>query len=203
MKTLLLLICCSLLGVGTACAQRLQAGVRGGIVLTDHRFEAVRIDGRSFYPGPKRPGYDIGFVLRLNLSRRLHLQSEFNYVSANYEIRTNGSTGHGIRLRAERFEIPVELGIQLGVLRIFGGVRFRPAQGGHSNAPRTLEVSFNDDNVACMGGIGLNIRKFFIDLRASGYPRGRVWQTFTSGGASQRVEVAHDIVYGCSMGFFF
>ena len=203
MKTLFLSLCCLLLGVGTACAKRLQVGVRAGMNLTDYKFDRAKIGDLSFSPGAKRPGFEAGAVLRLNLSQHLHLQSEFNYVSANYAVRMGGSAGRDLRLRAHRFEIPVEMGLQFGVVRLFGGVRFRPAQSGHSSAPQTLSISFNDPNVAVIGGLGLNIRKFFVDLRASGYPRSRVWQTFTSHGVSQRGRVSHDIVYGCSMGFFF
>ena len=54
-----------------------------------------------------------------------------------------------------------------------------------------------------MGGLGFNVRKFFIDFRISGYPRSRVWHDFTSEGIAQRVKVPHDIVYGGSLGFFF
>ena len=54
-----------------------------------------------------------------------------------------------------------------------------------------------------MGGLGLNIRKFFIDFRISGFPRSRVWHDFTSKGATHRVKVPRDIVYGGSVGFFF
>ena len=61
---------------------------------------------------------------------------------------------------------------------------------------------FNGD-VGVMGGLGFNVRKFFIDFRISGYPRSRVWHDFTSEGIAQRVKVPHDIVYGGSLGFFF
>lgn len=203
MKMLFLTLCCLLLGVGSACAKRLQAGVRGGVTLTDYKFAPVKIGDISFSPGAKRPGFDMGLVIRLNLSRRIHLQSEFNYVSANYDLRSGGAAGRNIRIEAKRFEIPVEMGFQFGVVRIFAGARFRPAQGGHSSAPETVNISFNNHNVAVIGGLGLNIRKFFIDFRASGYPRNRIWQTFTSHGTSQRVKISHDMVYGCSMGFFF
>lgn len=54
-----------------------------------------------------------------------------------------------------------------------------------------------------MGGLGFNVRKFFIDFRISGYPRSRVWHDFTSEGIARRVKVPHDIVYGGSLGFFF
>lgn len=203
MKTIFLTLCLLLSGLGAARAQRLQAGLRAGATLTDYRFSPVRFGERTFSSGPMRAGYDVGFVVRWNLTSRLHLQSELDYGRSVYGIRTSRHADREIRIRADRLTVPVEVGFQLGVVRLFGGAQFRVAQGGKSDKPDLLRIAFNDGDVAVMGGIGLNIRKFFIDLRASGYPRGRVWQHFTSQGETQRVMVSHDIVYGCSMGFFF
>ena len=72
-----------------------------------------------------------------------------------------------------------------------------------SSAPQLLRVRFNNGDIGVMGGLGFNVRKFFIDFRISGYPRSRVWHDFTSDGVSRRVKVPHDIVYGGSVGFFF
>lgn len=204
MKKLFIALACTLLTVGGASAQRrIQVGVRGGINATDYKIAPTRIGDTRFTAGPARIGYEAGFVLRLNITRHLHLQSELNYNFVNYNVRAEGLTQRNIVLRTERLEIPVELGLQFGILRLFGGVRFRVAESEHSNAPRLLKVGFNDSNVAILGGIGLNIRKFFIDLRITGYPRSHVWQDYTSEGVTQRVRVPHDIVYGGSIGFFF
>ena len=108
-----------------------------------------------------------------------------------------------IALRTERFEIPVQLGFQFGVLRLFGGALFRVTESERSSVPQLLKVRFNNGDVGVMGGLGFNIRKFFIDFRISGYPRSRVWHDFTSEGIARRVKVPHDIVYGGSLGFFF
>ena len=109
----------------------------------------------------------------------------------------------GIALRTERFEIPVQLGFQFGVLRLFGGALFRVTESERSSVPQLLKVRFNNGDVGVMGGLGFNVRKFFIDFRISGYPRSRVWHDFTSEGIARRVKVPHDIVYGGSLGFFF
>ena len=109
----------------------------------------------------------------------------------------------GIALRTERFEIPVQLGFQFGVLRLFGGALFRVTESERSSVPQLLKVRFNNGDVGVMGGLGFNVRKFFIDFRISGYPRSRVWHDFTSEGIARRVKVPHDIVYGGSVGFFF
>ena len=80
---------------------------------------------------------------------------------------------------------------------------FRLADSSHSSAPQLLRVRFNNDEMAVMGGIGLNIRHFFLDFRVQGYPRSRIWNTFVSEGVTQRVKVSRDLVYGGSIGFFF
>lgn len=192
------------LGVtGAVSAQRLMVGVRGGVKVADYSFVPTRIGNVHFSPGSLRAGYDVGFVLRLNLSKHLHLQSELNYAFINYDIRTQGAGRRTVTLRTERLEIPVQLGFQFGALRLFGGAQFRVSDSERSNAAQVLKIGFNDGDVAVMGGIGLNIRKFFIDFRASGYPRSRVWHHFTSNGITRRVKAPHDIVYGGTIGFFF
>lgn len=204
MKKLFILLLCTFLTAGAASAQRrLQLGVRGGVNLTDYKIAPTRIGDNRFTAGPARIGYEAGFVLRLNLTRHLHLQSELNYNFVNYNLRSEGKTPREIVLRTQRFEIPVELGLQLGVVRLFGGARFRVADSERSSIPRLLKVDFNDHDTALVGGIGLNIKKFFIDLRVTGYPRSHVWQNYTSYDQTQRVRVKHDLIYGGSLGFFF
>lgn len=203
MKRFLLTLLVLLAGTGAASAQRLQIGLRGGVNVTDYRFTPTQIGDIRFSPGADQTGGEAGLVLRLNLWRHLHIQSEFNYAFVNYSVRANGATRRDVRLHTERFEIPLQLGFQFGVVRIFGGVQFRVADDLRSSAPNMLKVGFNNGDVGLTGGLGLNIGKFFIDFRVSGYPRSHVWQTLTSYGEAERVRVSHDIVYGGSIGFFF
>ena len=203
MKHLVFTLLAALVFSGAASAQRLMVGVRGGVNFADYSFVPTRIGDTRFTPGAVRAGYDVGFVLRLNLSKHLHLQSELNYAFVNYNVLAENSGSRRIALRTERFEIPVQLGFQFGVLRLFGGALFRVTESERSSVPQLLKVRFNNGDVGVMGGLGFNIRKFFIDFRISGYPRSRVWHDFTSEGIARRVKVPHDIVYGGSLGFFF
>lgn len=92
MKHLFPLLLCALLLTGTASAQRrFQVGVRGGVTTTSYTFSRVEIGENRFRPGPAKAGYQAGFVLRFNLTRRLHLQSELNFAFVNYSIRAEGS----------------------------------------------------------------------------------------------------------------
>lgn len=203
MKHLFFILFSALLIPGAASARRLQVGVHGGISVADYSFVPTRIGEVGFSPGSLRAGYNAGLVARLNLSNCVHLQTELNYAFINYEVRTQGAGLDHLTLRTQRFEIPVHLGFQFGPLRLFGGVQFRAASSERSSAPQVLKVRFNNGDAGITGGIGLGIRKFFIDFRATGYPRSRVWHEFTSHGTTQRVKVPHDIVYSGSIGFFF
>lgn len=204
MKRFIPLFLCLCALAGTASARNFKVGVRGGVNLSDYTFDPIRIDGTAFSSGSGRVGYEGGLVLRLDLSKHLHLQSELNYAAVRYEVRANnGSYERTVALRTQRFQIPVELGVQLGVVRLFGGAQFRVASSVHSSNRSLLQAEFNDRNVSLIGGLGLNIRKFFIDFRVSGYPRARVWHRYTSHEITRRVSVPHDVVYGGSIGFFF
>ena len=186
MKHLVFTLLAALVFSGAASAQRLMVGVRGGVNFADYSFVPTRIGDTRFTPGAVRAGYDVGFVLRLNLSKHLHLQSELNYAFVNYNVLAGSRR---IALRTERFEIPVQLGFQFGVLRLFGGALFRVTESERSSVPQLLKVRFNNGDVGVMGGLGFNVRKFFIDFRISGYPRSRVWHDFTSEGIARRVKV--------------
>ena len=115
MKHLFPLLLCALLLTGAASAQRrFQVGVRGGVTTTSYTFSRVEIGENRFRPGPAKADYQAGFVLRFNLTRRLHLQSELNFAFVNYSIRAEGSRTRSVSLRSERFEIPLQLGLQFG-----------------------------------------------------------------------------------------
>lgn len=203
MKRLLFTLCAAVLACGTLSAQRLQVGLRGGLNAASYSFESVTIGSNTFSPASARAGFETGLAVRLNLTRHLHLQSELDYNFVNYSIHAAGRLPRDISVRAERLEVPVQLGLQFGILRLFGGVSFRLADSAHSSAPELLRVRFNNDDTAVIGGLGLNVRHFFLDVRIQGYPRSRVWNTFASEGAEQRVKVSRNLVYGASIGFFF
>lgn len=203
MKKFFTLLSTFVLLCGGVSAQRFQFGLRGGINTVSQRFDRVHIDNLTIAPGKAQVGYEAGAVLRLNISRHIHLQSELNYAFVNYDFKFLSGPDRDLKIRTERLEIPVQLGLQFGALRLFGGAGFRVMQTGHSDDADRLSVRFNDDDIAIMGGIGFNIRKFFFDFRLSGYPRSHVWHTFVSNGVSQRVKVDRNLTYCGSIGFFF
>ena len=192
MKHCLLLFAALVLS-GAASAQRLRLGVRAGMNTSDYRFSTVRIGDTYVSRGGARAGFDVGLVFRYDLSRRFHLQAETDYVFANYAYRLRGGAVHDVRIRAERLEIPVELGSV-----------FRATNSQRSSAPGIFRVKFNDGDVALTGGLGVQIRSFFLDFRITLHPQGRTWNTFTLAGAEpQRVGIGRNILYGGSIGLFF
>lgn len=203
MKHLLLTLLVGLLLGGSASAQRFRVGARGGVNFSDYKFEPVTLAGTRFSPGPSALGYEAGIVLRFNITRRLHLQTEIDYSFVNYDIRAAGNGVRTLHIKTERMQIPVQIGLQFGVVRLFGGVQFRVAQSADSSVPRMLKIGFNDGDIALTGGLGLHISHFFLDFRITGFPRSRVRHTFTSQDETARVKVPHDIVYGATLGFFF
>ena len=76
---------------------------RRRVNFADYSFVPTRIGDTHFTPGAVRAGYDVGFVLRLNLSKHLHLQSELNYAFVNYNVLAENSGSRRIALRTERF----------------------------------------------------------------------------------------------------
>lgn len=193
----------ALFTVGAASAQRLQVGVRGGMNTVDYHFLPVEIGQVRFTPGACKPGFDAGLVVRLGLTNNLDIQSGANYAFVNYGIVASNGWSRKITVECERLEIPVELGVRLGAFRLFGGATFRLAEGQRNGGSELVRIDFSRHRVALMGGIGLNIKKFFLDLRVSGYPSTHYYDTFRSGVGEARATVRRGIVYGASMGFFF
>ena len=203
MNRFLFILLISSVTAGSVSGKRVPVGLRGGANFSDYRFPSVEIDGTRFTSGPVRTGYEGGLVLRLDLTRHFHLQSELDYAFVDYAV--NAATSDRTRridIRTERLEVPVQLGFQLGPLRLFGGAQFRLSQSQRSSDTNLLRIGFNDSDMALTGGAGLKIRKFFLEFRVTGYPGSRT-NEFQSGSTVERVRLKHHIVYGSSIGFFF
>lgn len=192
-----------LLGVCSARAQHFRVGVRAGINAEDYASSPVQLEGTTFTPGSAKIGYEAALVLRFRLARHLHLQTGLNYQFSPYVFHLEGQVHGRLTIDARRLEIPVELGLNFGVLRLFAGPVFRVAQWQKSSVPKLLGIKFNDSDIALTGGVGLHVRRFFIDFRVTGYPWSNVRNTYRSGDTSARVNVRRALLYGGSVGLFF
>lgn len=181
-----------------------MVGVRGGVNFADYSVRPDIGDIR-FTPGSPRAGYDVA-------SSRLNSRSTSTCNQASFtELITLVNYLCGPKMlnagkppdATERFEIPVQLGFQFGVLRLFGGLRTVPRHGLRAQQfPQLLRIGFNNGDVGIMGGLASTSANS-SSTSASRLPRSRVWHDFTSDGVSRRVKVPHDIVYGGFVGFFF
>ena len=201
-----LLILLAVSSVTTASfAQRFQVGARIGANLSDYSTADAKFTEGTFYRGSVRAGFEAAILFRLNITRHLNLQTEFEYDRANYDFRYSGPAyaQRNVRLHADRIEIPLLLGIDAGPVRLFGGASFRAAHSENSSAPSLLRLKFNDSDVALTGGAGLKINKFFIEGRISGYPKKSLTNKITSKGETLDIKVCHNIKWTLTAGFFF
>ena len=204
MKRLFIMLTLLLAMVATSHAQRLQVGVRVGFNATDFSLPKVLFDGGYVVGGNTKVGFETALMARLNITRHLHLQTEFEYSRTGYQLRYVSPTFEQIiKVHANRIEIPLMAGVTIGPIRLFGGPFFRIAHSEKSSAPLLAKLRFNDSDVGIMGGVGVNIRKFFVEARISGYPKSSIRSSVEVDGYRQRVKVGRNIRYSLSTGFFF
>lgn len=186
MKHCLLLFAALVLS-GAASAQRLRLGVRAGMNTSDYRFSTVRIGDTYVSRGgtcgirrgaglPVRPLAPLPSASRNRLRlRQLRLpparRGRARRAHTGRTARNPGRTGLPIRQGAP----PVR------------GAVFRATNSQRSSAPGIFRVKFNDGDVALTGGLGVQIRSFFLDFRITLHPQGRTWNTFTSPARSRNV----------------
>lgn len=186
-------------------AQRFRFGIRAGVNLVDYSMGNAVFTRGSVLHGNTKAGFETALVGRLNITRHLHLQTEFEFSRTGYGFlySESGVGRRDVKIHANRIEIPLEIGLNAGPVRLFGGVAFRVAHSEKSNAPTLLKVKFNDSDVGIMGGVGVNIRRFIIDARITGYPKASTANMMTSHGETKRVSVGRHIRWSLSAGFLF
>lgn len=186
-------------------AQIFRVGVRAGANISDYSFSDFTFNGVAISHGKPKAGFETALVARLTIITMLHVQAEFEYSRTGYGFTYvgDGEPGRSIKVHANRMEIPLELGVNIGPVRLFTGVAFRVAHNEKSNAPSLLKVEFNGSNTGIMGGVGLNIRRLFIDARITGYPRSSGKNTFIIDGDRRRVSVGRNLRWSLSAGVMF
>ncbi len=204
MKRLVTTIIILLAMVTATYAQRFQVGIRVGANAADLSLPKVSFEDGYVVGGNTKVGFETALMARLNITRHLHLQTEFEYSRSGYQLRyVSPIFEQTIKIHANRVEIPLMLGVTIGPIRLFGGTFFRVAHSEKSDAPQLAKIKFNDSDIGIMGGLGLNIRKFFVEARISGYPKSSIKNSVESDGYRQSVKVGRHIRYSLSAGFFF
>ena len=190
--------------VATTSAQSLRVGFRVGANAADLSLPKVTFEDGYIVSGNTRVGVETALVARLNITPHLHLQTEFEYSRSGYQLRYVAPIiEQRVKIDANRVEIPLIIGVNIGPLRLFGGTFIRIAHSEKSDIPILAKIKFNDSDVGLMGGVGVNIRNFFIETRISGYPRTVIKSHIESRGVQQQVRVRQHIRYSLSTGIFF
>ncbi|MBQ2394352.1 MAG: PorT family protein [Alistipes sp.] len=204
MKRIFSTVTMLLVMAATAFAQRFQVGFRVGANVADITIPRVELNEEYIVGGKARIGFETALMARLEIIHRLHLQAEFEFSRLGYQLRyVHPEYERLVKLYANRVEIPLMLGVDVGPMRLFAGLYFRIAHSEKSNAPSVAKVGFNDSDIGVMGGVGLNIRRFFIEARLSGYPKSYVTSTIEANGHKQRVRIHRNIRYSISTGIYF
>lgn len=174
MKRLYLLIATWLLLVWSADAQILGFGARVGIGTGTYDFNSIPITGGTIEPtGERVSGYQAALFMRLSIPRFVYIQPEVQLSRRDYIL--------GIKYPAEakmyktvcthRVDIPLLVGIKLGSVRLFGGPVWRidsrqRIEGGGDTA---FDIIFNDNDIAAVGGLGVEFDGVFFEIRYSSY----------------------------------
>lgn len=203
MKRIFFTLLLSTLLTTASFAQRFQAGIRAGANVADFSIPTVSFDEGLLRDGKSKMGFEAALVTRLALTQHLHIQAEFEYDRLNYSLKlTKSASQREFKLHANRIEIPLMLGLNVGPLRLFCGASFRVGHNEKSSLPSMLKVKFDNSKVAMTGGIGLNLRKFFIEGRLTGYP-GSSRNIITLNGVDRTVTAKRDIKWSMTAGFLF
>lgn len=186
-------------------AQRFNVGLRAGTNIADYAIPTVATDDGQLRSGGNKAGFETALMLRIALTKHINVQAEFEYDRANYAFKfrqTGSAAAKELNIHANRIEIPVVLGLNVGPFRFFGGAAFRIAHNEKSSSPSMLQVKFSDSKVALTGGAALNIRRFFIEGRLTGYPKGAE-HIYKIKGTDHNVSPRRDLKWSITAGILF
>ncbi len=174
MKRLVLLLVGTLLTCWAADAQLLGFGARIGIGTGSYEFNSVPIEGGTLEPvGDRVGGYQAALLLRLSLPTFIFVQPELQFSQRDYVfgIKYPSQPKEYRNIRAYRMDIPLLLGFKFGSVRIFGGPVWRVGshQYAHGESKIPLEVTFNDNDIAAVGGASVEFDGVFMEIRYTGY----------------------------------
>lgn len=203
MKVLFTTLCLIVATVTASSAQILRIGVRGGVNLSDVRFDEISIGDYSVSRVKDSPGYQIALVTRFSIPKFLQISPELQFTSHDYRYSVGGAKSGEVRVATKRLELPVMIGFNIKALRVFAGPVFRLS---HSEKPNNdylgLKVKYNDSDVGIVAGAGLDIGKFFVDARYSVYPK-TTYNLMSFGRDHRYVKMKRNAMWQFSAGFFF
>ncbi|MDE6139592.1 MAG: PorT family protein [Alistipes sp.] len=196
--------------LGVACsltvanAQFLHVGLRGGLNLSDVAFSGFSLDDATVSKGRTKCGYQAAFMMRANLTRHLNLQAELEYSCAinSYDIN-RGSYVRSTNIQLRRLMLPVELGLQFGAIRLFGGASFSLGDWTGNSHASVLAVDYDLPDVAIVGGLGVHFRKIFLEARVQSSAKSSQYYLYRIGSTVRSVKIKRNLLWSFSAGFFF
>lgn len=207
MKRITLLMATLLALVGSANAQILGFGARVGIGTGSYHFNSVPITGGTLEPTSDRvSGYQAAIFMRLTIPRFIYIQPELQLSQRDYVmgIKYPAEPKKYKTVRTHRVDVPLLVGIKLGSVRLFGGPVWRidSRQSIDGGGETTFNVVFNDNDIAAMGGLGVEFDGVLLELRYTSYLK----QTSTEMIVAQErkeVDILKDHTIQINFGFFF
>ncbi len=194
-----------LVWAGSASAQGPKIGVKGGINIASYTPTPVYLDDTYIAPvSSSGTGYQLGVTLRLTIPGFIFIQPDLLYVSRDYDYDiTAAADTHRETIKTKRLEVPLMLGFNISSMRFFAGPVFRLSSS-ESNSVKDspFSVEYNDSDVAFQAGIGLDIRKFFLEARYTTYFN-PTEHTYNYGASNAAVKVKSDEQWLFNAGFFF
>lgn len=204
MRKLLLVLLGAACCLTRADAQFLHAGLRGGLNMSDMAVGRFSLDDAVVKRGRVKCGYQLAFMLRADLTRHLNLQAELEYACAinSYDIERTAYTSH-VDIQSRRLNLPIELGLQFGLVRIFGGASFALGDWTSNSRASVLSVDYDLPDVAIVGGMGLHFKSIFLEARVQSSAKSSQYYLYRIGNSVRSVKVKRDMLWSLSIGFFF
>lgn len=204
MRKILLLILGVACSLTVASAQFLHVGLRAGVNLSDIAFSKFSLDDAMVSKGRTKCGYQAAFMMRANLTRHLNLQAELEYSCAvnAYDI-DRGSYVRTSNIQLRRLSLPLELGLQFGAVRLFGGASFALGDWTGNSRSSILAVDYDLPDVSIVGGVGVHFRKMFLEARVQSSTKSSQYYLYRIGSTVRSVKIKHNLLWSFSAGFFF
>lgn len=206
MKRIVLLLVGTLLTVWAADAQLLGFGARIGIGTGSYEFDSVRIDGGTLEPaGDRVGGYQAALFMRLTIPSFVYIQPEVQLSQRDYifGIKYPSEPKEYKNIRTYRVDVPLLLGFKFGNLRFFGGPVWRIGARQESSGGTTpFEITFNDNNIAAVGGVGLEFADIMLEIRYTSYLEQTSAEAVVAS-EKRQIDVSHDGTVQINFGVLF
>lgn len=178
-----------------------------GIGTGSYDFDSVPIEGGTLEPaGDRVSGYQAALFLRLSIPTFIYLQPEIEVSQRDYifGVKYPSEPKEFKAIRTYRLDVPVILGFKLGSVRLFGGPVWRIASKQYSKGggPTPLGIRFNDNDIAAMGGLGVEFDGVFFELRYTSYLESTSSEIKVAA-ETKHVDVTHDGTVQINFGVFF